>query len=354
MNPKVSIVLPIYKVEKYLDRCMHSLLNQTLKEIEIIMVDDGSPDNCPAMCDLYVQKDSRVKVIHKQNAGLGFARNSGLEVALGDYIAFVDSDDFVDITAYETLLKVAMEENADYVMCGYKRIKNNVCLSEHRDVDRKIVVKAPNCDDVLRGMIGIDPDSNYPYRHDYSACFGLYKRTLLMRGNVRFCSERDLISEDLIFNLLTIPLCQKIVILPNLLYCYCLNENSLTTTYRKQRFEDILKLWKTTVDIIMLSSLKNMEVCLDYLLLKLALDTISFEMRYNKKDALSVIKKISENEEVRERLNTYPIQRLSRKHYLFFMLLKRKFCRCLYWLFKIKILAEKLNRKCIKKTICKM
>ena len=95
-RPKVSIIVPIYNVERFLDRCMDSLLNQTLKDIEIIMVDDGSPDNCPQMCDEYAKNDSRVKVIHKKNAGLGMARNSGLEIATGEYVAFVDSDDYVD------------------------------------------------------------------------------------------------------------------------------------------------------------------------------------------------------------------------------------------------------------------
>lgn len=86
---KISIIVPIYNVEKYLDRCMDSLLNQTLKDIEIIMVDDGSPDNCPQMCDEYAKKDNRVKVVHKENGGLGYARNSGLDVATGEYVALL-------------------------------------------------------------------------------------------------------------------------------------------------------------------------------------------------------------------------------------------------------------------------
>lgn len=90
-NPKVSIIVPIYNVEKYLDRCMESLLNQTLEDIEIIMVDDGSPDNCPKMCDEYAKKDARIKVVHKKNGGLADARNAGLDVATGKYVAFVDS-----------------------------------------------------------------------------------------------------------------------------------------------------------------------------------------------------------------------------------------------------------------------
>ena len=107
-QPKVSIIVPVYNVEKYLDRCMQSLLGQTLKELEIILVDDGSPDNSPALCDNYESASDNlhwpiIKVIHKINEGLGFARNSGLEIATGEYIAFLDSDDFVDVNMYEQL-----------------------------------------------------------------------------------------------------------------------------------------------------------------------------------------------------------------------------------------------------------
>lgn len=341
MKPRVSVILPIYKVEKYLDRCMHSLLNQTLKDIEIIMVDDGSPDNSPVMCDQYAKEDSRVKVIHKQNAGLGFARNSGLEIATGDYIAFVDSDDFVSVTAFEILLKVALEENADYVMCGYKSVRNNICVSEHKDVNQKMVMEVPDCYNVLRGMIGIDPDSEYSYRHNYSVWHGIYKSTLFTEGGIRFCSERDLISEDLIFHLSLIPLCRKIVIIPDLLYNYCLNDNSLTTTYRKGRFEAVLKLWKVSVGMVASTSLEDMKIRLDYLLLDVTLSAISYEVRYNKNNALDVLKTISANDEVHQLLDSYPIHRLCRKHYLFFSLLKRKAYKTIYCLLKIKIFGEK-------------
>ncbi|WP_337942514.1 glycosyltransferase [Parabacteroides sp.] len=341
MKPRVSVILPIYKVEKYLDRCMHSLLNQTLKDIEIIMVDDGSPDNSPTMCDQYAKEDSRVKVIHKQNAGLGFARNSGLEIATGDYIAFVDSDDFVSVTAFEILLKVALEENADYVMCGYKSVRNNICVSEHKDVNQKMVMEVPDCYNVLRGMIGIDPDSEYSYRHNYSVWHGIYKSTLFTEGGIRFCSERDLISEDLIFHLSLIPLCRKIVIIPDLLYNYCLNDNSLTTTYRKGRFEAVLKLWKVSVGMVASTSLEDMKIRLDYLLLDVTLSAISYEVRYNKNNALDVLKTISANDEVHQLLDSYPIHRLCRKHYLFFSLLKRKAYKTIYCLLKIKIFGEK-------------
>ena len=95
MKIKVSVVLPIYNVEQYLERCVNSVVNQTYTNLEIILVDDGSPDNCPQMCEDWKKRDSRIKVVHKKNAGLGMARNSGIEVATGEYICFFDSDDYV-------------------------------------------------------------------------------------------------------------------------------------------------------------------------------------------------------------------------------------------------------------------
>lgn len=102
----ISIIVPIYKVEKYLDECIASLINQTYRDLEIILVDDGSPDHCPQICDEWAKKDSRITVVHKKNGGLSSARNAGLKVATGEYIGFVDSDDYVDATMYEDLMRV--------------------------------------------------------------------------------------------------------------------------------------------------------------------------------------------------------------------------------------------------------
>ena len=102
---KFSIIVPIYKVEEYLDRCVESLIRQTEKDIEIILVDDGSPDSCPAMCDEWAKKDERIRVVHKENGGLSDARNAGLNIATGEYVLFVDSDDYVAENACESLGK---------------------------------------------------------------------------------------------------------------------------------------------------------------------------------------------------------------------------------------------------------
>ena len=99
----VSVIVPIYKVEQYLDECVESIVNQTYKNLEIILVDDGSPDGCPQMCDEWLRKDGRIKVIHKKNGGLSSARNAGLDVATGEFVCFVDSDDFICLEALQKL-----------------------------------------------------------------------------------------------------------------------------------------------------------------------------------------------------------------------------------------------------------
>ena len=117
--PKVSVIVPIYNVEKYLDRCVTSIVNQTLHDIEIILVDDGSPDNCPQMCDEWAERDSRIRVVHKKNEGLGYARNSGMDLARGEYIAFVDSDDYVNENTYKKLGSLVKP-------CVYPKIIDNL------------------------------------------------------------------------------------------------------------------------------------------------------------------------------------------------------------------------------------
>ncbi len=114
----ISVIVPVYNVEKYLRRCVDSILAQTYTNLEIILVDDGSPDNCGKICDEYAKKDSRIKVIHQKNGGLSAARNAGLDIATGDYIGFVDSDDYISPEMYEKLLNILKESNSDLSVCG--------------------------------------------------------------------------------------------------------------------------------------------------------------------------------------------------------------------------------------------
>ncbi len=122
MNDLISVIVPVYKVEPYLDKCISSIVNQTYKNLEVILVDDGSPDNCPSMCDAWAEKDSRIRVIHKTNGGLSDARNAGMAIATGELMAFVDSDDWIAQDMYEHLYQRLAQDNSDIAACGVQMI----------------------------------------------------------------------------------------------------------------------------------------------------------------------------------------------------------------------------------------
>lgn len=127
---KISVIVPVYKVEKYLDRCIESILSQTFTDFELILVDDGSPDNCPDMCDKWAKKDNRIRVVHKENGGLSSARNAGLDIMTGEYVTFIDSDDYVSEVYLEKLFAALIDNSADVSVCGQALEKRKEQISQ--------------------------------------------------------------------------------------------------------------------------------------------------------------------------------------------------------------------------------
>lgn len=241
MNPSISIIVPCYGVEKYLDKCLNSLVSQTLKDIEIILVDDQSPDRVPIMCNEWSKKDTRIKVIHKENEGLGLARNSGLKIATGQYVAFVDSDDFVDKTMYQKLLAKAKKENADACYCGYSyydgsTIKNKKegIIHNHTFNGRKEV------DQFLFSMIGLP--TTYPQDTLINMCVwrAIYRRKLIQEHNIHFISERIAASEDVTFHASFLPYATKICFLTDHLYYYRFNPKSISHSYPEWKRKSLI------------------------------------------------------------------------------------------------------------------
>lgn len=154
MNPLISVIVPIYNVEKYLARCVDSIVNQTYKNLEIILVDDDSPDHCPQMCDDYAEKDSRIKVVHKKNGGLSDARNAGMAVATGEYISFIDSDDYVSDDFFECLLDVMNKENSDIAECSVVKFYEDNRFDEFSD---DLSVKTYDTQDAMSALIAENP-----------------------------------------------------------------------------------------------------------------------------------------------------------------------------------------------------
>lgn len=243
MKPKISIIVPVYNVEKYLDRCVQALIHQSLKEIEIILVDDQSPDNCPEMCDEYAKNDPRIRVIHKKNEGLGMARNTGIEAAQGDFISFIDSDDFVDNKTYETVYNKAIEKKLDTCFFRFCRYFDNGKTEQVKDsVEEDYFLNAEDRKLFLLEMVGPKASYRLPEKYSMSACKAIYSLQLIKENNIRFVSERAVASEDLIFHLDYIPTAKRIGYLPYAFYYYFVNTNSITTTYSEEKYLRLIKL----------------------------------------------------------------------------------------------------------------
>lgn len=227
-NSLVTVVVPVYNVEKYLDRCIDSIVNQTYKNLEIILVDDGSPDNCPQMCDGWAKKDGRIKVIHKQNAGAGLARNTGIENSCGDYILFVDSDDYIDLTTIEKCMNSIEKTHPDVVMFGRYTVFADGTTKETPVLTNKYNYLGNQVrDDILPGLfihekgIGI------------SSCNKIFNLKLIKDNNLKYKSERELLSEDAVFHLELFGFVESVTIIPESYYYYFQNEKSFSKTYRE-------------------------------------------------------------------------------------------------------------------------
>ena len=222
---------------------MDSLMNQTLKEIEIILVDDGSPDNCPKMCDDYARKDERVKVIHQQNRGLGYARNAGLEVATGDYVAFCDSDDFVEKEMYEVLYDEAIKADADVVFSNFYTETRKGTWKVNREVDERREWRGKEVEAFMLDMVASAPYEKQERKYQMSVWHSVYRRAIIEENRLRFYSEREVLSEDFPFQMDFLLRSQKVVFLPQAFYHYCSNENSLTHSFNPNKFERIQTLY---------------------------------------------------------------------------------------------------------------
>ena len=221
MMPKISVIVPVYNVEQYLPQCLDSIINQTYKNLEIICVDDGSPDNSGKILDEYAKKDKRIKVIHQENGGLSVARNTGLDNATGEWVSFIDSDDYIKLDFYENLISAANKSGADVVQCGFY-LYDEAVIKE---------IKYPTSlfcsySDILKQI---------------KKCYvwnKLWKREFIKKHNLKFTPK--IYFEDVLFTVTAIPLIIKWENLNYVGYYYRYNPNSITNDPKKikKRSED--------------------------------------------------------------------------------------------------------------------
>ncbi|MBR5553536.1 MAG: glycosyltransferase family 2 protein [Clostridia bacterium] len=209
----ISVIIPIYKTEDYLRRCLDSVVNQTYKKLEIILVDDGSPDKSGEICDEYAQKDNRIKVIHKENGGVSSARNAALDIACGEYVTFVDSDDYIHPEACAILFNAAKETSSDVVVCGFinvfadKHVKND--YAEIKTLENNAILQEYVMDKIR-------PE----------ACAKLIRKSVI--GEIRFDTNFTC-GEDLLFNYYIFKRSSKACVLDKCLYYYSRERETAAT-----------------------------------------------------------------------------------------------------------------------------
>lgn len=247
--PSISIIIPVYKVEKYLARCVDSVLGQTFTDLEIILVDDGSPDNCPQMCDKYAEEDSRIKVIHKENGGLPSARNAGMRVATGKYIFFLDSDDWLETDGMERLHTVAEEYKVDFaryraIRTGWPGLPENApCMVEEvREMQGGYYDKERMKAEVYHRLI-VTPQLTMGAI--VGAWGSLYNRQFLVDNDLYFYEEVKF-SEDMVFSARVVWAAESFYYIEEpCVYHYFYNPDSISKSFREGRWESCKGLIET-------------------------------------------------------------------------------------------------------------
>lgn len=236
MDEKISVIVPVYNVEQYLERCVDSIINQTYKNLEIILVNDGSTDNSGQLCDELAKKDGRIRVIHKKNGGLSDARNVGIAEAEAELIGFIDSDDYIDEDMYEMLINNLKAANADLSMCGHYDVYNDV--PEVQVTEKKTWELSP------REAIKMVMEAKIL---SVTAVNKLYKKSLF--SELKF--EIGKIAEDAFIMIKLLDKCNKIVATNEKKYYYVHRENSITTQKFSLKFLNVIEAYEQNKEIIL-------------------------------------------------------------------------------------------------------
>lgn len=235
-NIKVSVIIPVYNAERYIGRCLDSVINQTLKDIEIIVVNDGSVDESKKIIEEYQKKDKRIKFINQSNKGAGAARNAGLKEVDGEYISFIDADDYVANTMLEELYELTEKEEIDLVCSNYFRTKNNIDVILNSD-EYADIIKKNESEDFLREYTW----GRYTRKIEYTCSNSLYKSDIIKKNNIRFEEDKLMIGEDYLFNLDYFKYINSIYCYKKALYYYYLDNDKSVTSCFDSSFIDRIK-----------------------------------------------------------------------------------------------------------------
>lgn len=321
----ISVIVPVYKAERYLEKCVRSILGQTYRNLEVILVDDGSPDRSGEICDAFEADDSRVRVIHQKNGGVSAARNAGLDSMTGEYFCFVDSDDYAEREMIAKLHEAITSNDVDLAICGYNKVTSNEIKQCHREsgvlVGKEIIAR-------FALAHYLDSGASSPWGKLYKNCVQL---------DLRF--DRSIsMGEDLKFNIQFFETIEKMAIIEDCLYNYVDCAGSLTNSYKAGYYEGICDLYETTIGYIQRVFFDTRDVDLSIVNYKLisccGIFMVRNHLTANKKIQKSFIKKICNNPQVQRAARDLPP--MSMVYHIFAWAINCKMERFLYLLSWIK------------------
>lgn len=347
---KISVIVPVYNEEKYLSRCIDSILGQSLSELEVILIDDGSTDNTPMICDNYVKRDKRVKVIHKKNSGQGFSRNEGIKIASGEYISFVDSDDYLDLSMYEKMYNCTNNGQVDSVICDWHLVNEmNKISSDINNINvlKKNLYKNKEVrQEILLNVIGTKLEDKSGNDISLAVWNKIYKRKIVIDKNIKFLSEREYISEDLIFNVNFFSTSTSCYVLKEKLYYYFDKSNSFSRSYNEDLFDKSKKMYvylmnrfKTEIDKEIILRIKklffnNVRMCLIQ------------EVRFNNdttRNKIRNIRKIISDDFIKNAFIGFPYLKCSKKYGVLYFFIKHKMVIFIYFICLVNEKRKKIH-----------
>lgn len=329
----VSIIVPIYQVEPYLKRCLESLVNQSMKEIEIILVDDCGTDNSILICKEYQARDPRIRIVHhKENKGLAEARNTGLDTAVGEYAMFVDADDYLELDACESAYLYSKTENYDAVL--YDNYKDGWPKGDKvnlRHCDRKAYIGRQVMKELFPEVLGTCPENRLDQTVGCAPWMMLIRRNIAV--SIRFISERKYIYEDLVFVIRVLPHLQSVGILHKPLYHYVCNQESLTHKPDPGKIQKIKKMYDYL--IANYSDLKKGNNLIRLKRSMLGYIRISMMQIIKSGCSLSMLRQIVNDNFITVILEGYPISKLPTRQKIFAYCLRRRAIICLVLVVKL-------------------
>lgn len=300
----ISIIIPVYNVEKYLSRCLESILSQSLKEIEIIVVNDGSTDNSLEICRYYEKKDSRIIVIDKKNEGVSVARNTGIENASGKYIGFVDPDDWIEKNMYENMYNTIEKYKCCIAFCNYSKDSRLGSTIKTLKFNKDFLGKLDIINELIANMIGIE--DILPKYYNVMGCVWrcLYRRDFIEKFNLRF-TPGITIMEDLIFSVQALIYCDKSCIDHGVYYHYMKNKSSSLHKYNKKMWHDLVVVHNKLEEILEEAELNDyMRNRLDSRYIAMAACAVGNEIYLNNSaklnDRMKAVKYIIKDEKLKE------------------------------------------------------